>query len=469
MKHIFYQPQEGWAGDFIPFYWDGEFHLFYLRDIRSPRGHLDGVPWYRVSTRDFVDFTDHGLVLAPGGYDDQDLCCYTGCVFYGEGKFHMYYEGMNPRMRSHGRPEQGFIHAVSDDLQHWEKLPGCFFSPEGYEDHDWRDPFVFYEESDGLYHMALAARRSEGPKTRRGVTAHLISSDLYNWEVIEPFWEPNSYYTHECPDMFKIGPWYYMIFSEFTDTCRTRYVMSRSINGPWISPADDVFDTRAYYAAKSWSDGKKRYLFGWNPTRADNNDAKDFQWGGNLVVHELYQKEDGALATREPPSIAAAWGNGRPLAFSGSDHKTIDCIDGMKTEFADEKLPLTFRFEADVAFTAGTRAFGLMLRADKTEDTSYGFIFTPSQNRLHFDALPEPHWNNMRTRGLDRIMPMKAGHKMRLSIVADDTMATMYVDDQVAFTTRMYNYHGDGLALYVQHGSVTFENIRVWTDNPRDS
>jgi hypothetical protein len=29
---IFYRPLDGVAADFIPFYWEGVYHLFYLKD-----------------------------------------------------------------------------------------------------------------------------------------------------------------------------------------------------------------------------------------------------------------------------------------------------------------------------------------------------------------------------------------------------------------------------------------------------
>ena len=464
MKHVFYKPPVGWAGDFIPFYHDGAFQLFYLRDIRTARGHFDGIPWFRVSTRDFVDFEDRGLMIEPGGYDEQDLCIYTGSAIEKGGRVFIFYTGHNPRMRSKGRPEQGVMVAVSDDgMKTFQKLPGCMFSPEGYEDHDWRDPFVWLEESDGLYHMALAARSAEGPATRRGLTAHLTSPDLENWRIEAPLWAPESYYTHECPDVFRIGDWYYLLFSEFTDSCRTRYVMSRSLQGPWISPVDDVFDTRAFYAAKTATDGKARYLFGWNPTRVDGDDTKDFHWGGNLVVHELFQREDGSLGVKEPDSIRAAWGDGSPAPFGGADSVSLDCPDRMATAFLDAPCPDRFRLEMDVTFADKTRMFGLMLRADQEADTAYGFKFYPASSRLAFDALPEPTWNSLRTRGLDRLLPMEPDAPMHLSLVVDGTMATLYADGKVALTTRMYNYRGQSLGIFAQHGAVRFDNIRIAT------
>ena len=48
--------------------------------------------------------------------------------------------------------------------------------------------------------------------------------------------------------------------------------MSKSITGPWVAPKDDTFDTRAWYVAKTASDGKGRFGFGWNPTRVGETD-----------------------------------------------------------------------------------------------------------------------------------------------------------------------------------------------------
>lgn len=41
---------------------------------------------------------------------------------------------------------------------------------------------------------------------------------------------------NECPDFFKMGDWYYLVFSNYTDGFCTYYRMSRSPKGPWITP-----------------------------------------------------------------------------------------------------------------------------------------------------------------------------------------------------------------------------------------
>ena len=251
--HINYKPEDGWAADFIPFYWQGEYHLFYLKDYRDIPNHGEGYSWYHVVTKDFVHFTDYGEVLARGTINEQDLYASTGSVIYAEGQFHIFYHGQNHYWREAGRPEQAIMHAVSDDLYTWKKIPGHNFGAPLYrfEPHDWRDPFVFWNEEAGQYWMVLAARLKEGPSRRRGCTGLCTSSDLVHWEVKDPFYAPDMYFTHECPDVFRMGDWWYLLFSEFSDACVTRYRMSRSVNGPWITPEVDTFDGRAFYAAKN--------------------------------------------------------------------------------------------------------------------------------------------------------------------------------------------------------------------------
>ena len=234
--HVNYKPQVGWAADFIPFYWQGEYHLFYLKDFRDPEHYGEGTPWYHLVTRDFVTFVDHGECLARGTLTDQDLYVFTGSVIHAAGRFHIFYTGHNPHLRQAGKPEQAIMHAVSDDLYAWEKVPeDTFFAPpDDFEPHDWRDPFVFWNEAAGEFWMLLAARLKAGPSRRRGCTGLCTSKDLVTWEVKRPFYAPDLYFTHECPDLFMMGDWWYLLFSEFSDSCVTRYRMARSLSGPWL-------------------------------------------------------------------------------------------------------------------------------------------------------------------------------------------------------------------------------------------
>ena len=43
-------------------------------------------------------------------------------------------------------------------------------------------------------------------------------------------------------------------------------------------------------------------LPGWLATREDRKDYNAWNWGGNLVVHEVVQQKDGSLTVKPPES-----------------------------------------------------------------------------------------------------------------------------------------------------------------------
>ena len=53
-------------------------------------------------------------------------------------------------------------------------------------------------------------------------------------------------------------------------------------------------------------------MFGWLPTREGETDSGKWQWGGELVVHEMVQRADGTLTVRPPETVLAAFD--RPVA-----------------------------------------------------------------------------------------------------------------------------------------------------------
>ena len=79
---------------------------------------------------------------------------------------------------------------------------------------------------------------------------------------------------------------------------------------------EGVLDSRAFYAAKTASDGTNRYIWGWTPYRTgatlhDKNinvgagDGNEPNWSGALVCHKIIQHTDGTLTLGEVPAMAA--------------------------------------------------------------------------------------------------------------------------------------------------------------------
>lgn len=450
-REFFFRPEGAYAADFIPFFAKGKFYLYYLHDWRDAKNHGEGTPWYLVSTGDLVHFTEHGEMLARGTPREQDLYVFTGSVVEGMGRYHIFYTGHNPHLRKAGKPEEAVMHAVSNDLLHWTKQPGeMFFSPgDNFEPHDWRDPFVFWNPEANEYWMLTAARLKTGPSRRRGCTALSASKDLVHWTVRDPFWAPGLYFTHECPDLFKMGDWWYLVFSEFSERLQTRYRMARSLKGPWLAPANDTFDGRAHYAAKTASDGKRRYLFGWLSTRDQNKDYRNWNWGGNLVVHELWQGPDGTLRVRVPSSVNSAFGTpaeGRALRLAAP---------GTFRAEAFGKMTGRMKIEASVSFEPGTESCGIMLRASDDLEKAYYIRIEPQHNRMVFDAWPRPG-DVPFMQGLERPLRLAPGKPVDLKIFVDGTVCVVYAAGEVAMSTRLYNLPEGNWGVFAQQGTATF-------------
>ena len=471
-RDFFYKPADAWAADFIPLYTDGAFQLFYLLDWRDKEKHGEGTPWYRITTTDFVHFTEHGQVLPCGTEQEQDLYVFTGSAIKANGQYHIFYTGHNPHLRQQGKPEQGVMHAVSNDMMQWKKMPeDTFYAPsDKYEKDDWRDPFVFWNDETKEYNMLLAARFKKGIPRRRGLTALCSSKDLVKWQVEEAFYAPDLYFTHECPDLFKIGDWWYLLFSEFTDLVRTRYRMSRSLKGPWITPKRDTFDGHAFYAAKTASDGKRRFIFGWNPTRTDAKDTGTWNWGGNLVVHEINQQKNGELTVGVPDTVAAAFNKTVTHDFNAGignynySNKVLN-LKAPETFAAASggKMPETCKIKASVSFEKNTRDFGLMFRTSDDFDTSYYIRLIPEKNKMVFDKWPRDRAEVNQMVELERDIELSPGTPVTIELFIEGNKGVAYVNNIVAMNFRAYDIPAGNWGFFVTNGNASFKDISIKT------
>lgn len=295
--------------DAIPYYHNGEYHIFYLRgkgdDLRWPRWKTC---WAHMKSTDLMHWEQLPNALEIGEQRKPDGgACYTGCVFKKDGLFHIFYVGFNP-----GHPEgrEQILHAVSSDLVNFTKDPDYtpVIIPDGKiyrQMTDWRDPYIFVDEEDGLYWMLLTANTADEsvPYSRSGVTALAKSDDLVNWTLMEPIYSPLEYPALEVNEVFRMGEWWYLMFTDFKG--HTEYRMSRSVKGPWIRPRFPELDLSThFYAGRSLTDGNRRLIFGWCGTLLNGIDDPYVQWGGDMLTpREIRQGEDGELCIVYPEDM----------------------------------------------------------------------------------------------------------------------------------------------------------------------
>ncbi|MCB9785043.1 MAG: family 43 glycosylhydrolase, partial [Candidatus Omnitrophica bacterium] len=107
---LHFQPEETVLGDVIPFFWEGIYHIFYLR----------GSGWGHISSKDLVHWEELPNAIESGQEADAPdrENCWTGSIVEHGGVFHLFYTGKNSR---DPKGDQKVMHATSHDLITWIK------------------------------------------------------------------------------------------------------------------------------------------------------------------------------------------------------------------------------------------------------------------------------------------------------------------------------------------------------------
>ncbi len=108
------------------------------------------------------------------------------------------------------------------------------------------------------------------------------------------------------------------------------------------------------------------------PAKEGDHDPANWQWAGTLVVHEVYQREDGTLGIKPPHRVAQtflqeAGLTSMLLTLSSQD----SCVEARLIRGTGN----LFKFEAEIVFSKNTCSFGLRLFKDETTGDEYEFIF----------------------------------------------------------------------------------------------
>ena len=443
------------VGDCMPFYHAGTFRLFYLLDENhhGALGGLGGHQWTQASSQDLIYWDHHPLAIPLT--DDREGSICTGSVFFHDDTYYGFYA---TRMRDR---TQHLSLATSRDGVRFEKTaPNPFASPPaGYDPLHYRDPVVF-QDGDGFFHMLVTARLEDGPiADRGGCLAHLVSTDLKQWENRGPFIVPGLPGTPECPDYFAWNGWYYLVFS---NGGVARYRISRQPFGPWLRPKIDTLDGPAARVMKTAPFADDRRLgVAWIGTRRGDKDDGPFQFGGNAVFRELVQHADGSLGAKFPDEMLPS---GESLSDLCLFPLSADArIEGRRIHIAARHglaaaacagIPRNARLTIRVSPQPSSLDFGIRLRTADAFDTGYDLHFSPFDGtaRLHDQWL-------FGVEGLDR--------PFTLEIILREDIIDVCIDSRRTLIDRCPEQHGDRILFYGQDSDVVFEGVEIAANRGR--
>lgn len=389
------------TADAIPILVDDTYHVFHLTTPPYTQHHPPRLRscWSRIKSTNLVDWIrDPQPVLKPGANtSDPDADgVWTGAAVIGpDGNMNIFYTGYN--LSQDGKQ---VILRIKSTNRHGDRFeqPGKVISIQGdmsqFEEIDFRDPYVFYNEQESKYWMLVATRLRHGPHWSRGCVALLTSNNLDDWTMeSEPLYSPNDMFCPECPELFTLpgsGKWY-LVYSRFhAPNSGTVYRVADSPRGPFRIPRDGShgrFDGRRWYAAKSCpraGNPDQRIYFGWLGDYVDEQGK--WLWGGDLgVPRQVSADDNGCLKVEMAPEFREALFQTSepvpqalakiPISSAGTTSTSFPALD---SETYDSDLLLSFNVEA-----VDAHSFGLVFQADET-DKGHRLSITPNAHDGRF-------------------------------------------------------------------------------------
>jgi beta-fructofuranosidase len=204
-------------GDSWYFIKDDTIHCYYLTCATSVERHT---AWNigHATSEDLVNWRIEDTILRPGVPGSYDgICPATGSVIEAFGRYWMAYTG------NWQGPKPTVAMAVSDDLYNWKKIdtnPITTIDPDYYDTNPapaprnwlhWRDPFLFYD--NGRYYHYVCAKQNNGPQDQRGTLGLAVTDDMLHWRVLPPPQLERVTAELECPQIYPVNGFYYLIFS----------------------------------------------------------------------------------------------------------------------------------------------------------------------------------------------------------------------------------------------------------------
>jgi beta-fructofuranosidase len=475
-QDISYKPIDAWVGDVIPYYENGTYYIYYLHD---PRKNGEGVyaeetTWHLVTTEDGFDFKEHGKSLRLGNETSPYQNIYTGSVIKAtDNKYYAFFTAFNSKHLFEGKPVQSIMRAVGDTLDNLEIDENFRLLADNnyYQMHDWRDPYLFFNEDEQCYWMLVSSRARDTSSHRGGCLALCKSYDLDTWSYEEPFYAPNMFGGLECPELFKLNGWYYLIFSTYSDRFVTHYRKSKNVNGPWDIPYEDSLDCRANYAIKTAGSQKERLLFGWIATKCDGNDYGHWEWGGTMISHELIQNSrNGDLHVKPIEALDQYFSESTQLSKPAIINATYDesllvseGLGALLFSFSEKQ----FSIRASLELENPNSEFGILLNSDVQLDQGY-------QLRIMRNMVAWDWWPRIKESGLyqwqihgdipfqiETARYLQPAKNYELTLYRSGEIVLIYVNNEVVLSTRLYNVESNLVGLYVVNGGLKIDRFEI--------
>ncbi len=422
------------VGDCMPFARDGRYCLYYLLDRRGHRSKagLGAHQWAQISSSDLKTWTIHPIAVPITEQWEGSIC--TGSLIEANGLIYAFYAA-----RMSDQSPARLTCAVSKDGIHFEKTNEYISLKEPYEPVSARDPMVFFG-ADGKYHMLVTTNLLTEAAERTGCLAHLVSTDLKDWQQLEPFIVPGYKDQPECSDYFEWNGWYYLVISNYA-TARYRY--SKNPFGPWIKPAYDILDTYEGQVAKTAAFKNRRFSSSFLTPYPRS-------YAGYAITHELIQNPDGTLGVRFLDEILP---EDKALIFEGTNTE-LSAGEGFKALYLGEADNLRLRVQVQ----PGDASMLMGIELKDEDGQVYQIEVNPAMHCVNFTRPKQTfNMNDARNQLLDL---QSVGGAYTIDLIVKDEALDFMICNRV-HTMRVPRNGKLTISLYSMWGSLKISEIKL--------
>lgn len=456
---IFPKNENSWVGDPMPFYDGNTFNIFFLEDIRKS-SDIGFHPFSLFTTNNFCSYDYKGIVIPyTNDFSSQELALGTGSIIKDKvGLYHAFYTGHNDNLS----PKEAIMHATSKDMIKWTKIPSdTFLSSNQYESNDFRDPYVLYDDNSQKYWMLITTR-----KDSTGVIAKYTSSDLKNW-VDEGVFFKNDMGTDsnlECSSLIKFKDKYYLSFSDQWPKRIVHYRIYDPISKKFKKPSTDYWDGSGFYAGRLETDGNKLYVFGWIPTKEEDSDEKNYNWAGNLAVHELIQQNNEELRAKLPDSIEKNIEYKKYNIYKLTDGVIKNTSELYFSNISNGLESVEFKNVDSYYYAEGTIV-------PKSENAIFGFSFNIYNNssklNIIFDGIKnkveffntEIENRNLSSSKSEIDLEINKDQSINYKLLMENGIVVLYINNSKILSTRMYKSSNKNWGIFSLNSQIELKNI----------
>lgn len=436
--------EQPYVGDAMPFYEDGVYYIYYLKDKGDSRNHSI----YLATTTDLVNYTEYDDVMLGSTPGAQDDWIGTGSVVNVEGTYYLFYTGHTDGPMEY---KEKIMAAVGDSPLAFTKLPDWELIPPDTlgQKRDFRDPQAYYDPETGNITLTVTAAQDGTARILKFTLSADLQTAVYDGII---FTDPTGdFWNLECSDTFCINGTWYITYSGQDDTLW--FASSAAPYGPYGEAKR--LDGKLFYAAKHVEDGENAFMVGWaRRSDAMSSTVGVTDWAGNLAVQKIVQKEDGDLVLAPVDAVAADFTNRRALAVEGT-HVYVEAEEARTytdafTCYESFLLSGEFRYDRE-------GPFGLSFDFSGDPELDKFITIAPAGNKLQL-------WFNEGTTLItETALDLQPGETYSFTYIQEGSVGIFYIDGMASLTVRLYGVSGKPIRLFAEDNGVLFTSLRQYT------